>query len=141
MREKAVCYPERMNFARVLARAVVAGGGLFWVVAAFAGPYAFQGVPLAEAAWTASLPLALTAAVLAVGWWHEQVAAVLLFAIAGAGVVWGLFAGWEPSVWLLVSAVFVVPMMLAGSLFRLASRIERACGGSDEAMAMLSRRK
>ncbi|MBE0476429.1 MAG: hypothetical protein IBX62_04935 [Coriobacteriia bacterium] len=138
VRTGAVCDPERMNFERIAARGVVVGGGVFWVAAAFSGPYAFKDVPFAQAVGTAAVPFALTVFVLLLGWWFERAAALLLYGLSGAGVLWGLVAGWEPALWVLVAFVFIVPMLIAGGLFHLAARMESICGGPARALSLLA---
>jgi hypothetical protein len=112
------------NLIRLLARVSVGAGGLFWVVAAFAGPYVFDNTSLAQSIRTAMWPFLATVAILAVGWFYEQLAAVLLTAASGAVLVWGVIYAWEPGLWIVMVLVLMGPMMLAATLFVFASRAE-----------------
>ncbi|MBI5232512.1 MAG: hypothetical protein HY876_10170 [Coriobacteriales bacterium] len=121
------CDRTAMNLERLSARSFVVFGGLFWTIAAFAGLYSFGGAGLPLSVANALLPLAITIAALAVGWFYERTAAVLLTAGAVAIVVWGAFMVWGPVVWMLMLAFLVAPMLIAATLFYLAARMDTAC--------------
>lgn len=110
---------------RLFARVLVAGGGAFWAVAAFAGPYVFGHTDLAGSVRTAMWPFLAAVVTLGIGWTYERLAAVLLFAACAATVVWGVLYGWEPGAWMLMAVVLIGPMATAGLLFVLASRAEQ----------------
>lgn len=109
---------------RALARALVIAGGAFWVIAAFAGPYVYPDVTLAESAKTAVWPFLATMLILMLGWKHEQLAAVLLSGAAAAVFVWGAIYGWNAEAWMFMSLVVIAPMAIAAVLFVLSSRWE-----------------
>lgn len=109
---------------RLSARALVAGGGLFWATAAFAGPYVFGDTDLAGSVRTAMWPFLAAVVILGIGWKYERLASVLLIAASAATVVWGVLYGWEAGTWLLMSVVLVLPTALAAVLFVLAARSE-----------------
>lgn len=137
MSRNLVCNPERMNAERMGAWGLVIGGGLFWTIAAFSGPYSFVQVSLTSAVGTALVPLGLTLIVFALGLWSEVSASLLLFGLTIGGIVWGIAVGWEPALWTLMLTVFALPMGLAGVLYYLAWRMEHACGGAKAAIGML----
>jgi hypothetical protein len=112
------------NLVRLLARVCVGAGGLFWIIAAFTGPYVFDNTSLSESMHAAMWPFLATVAILVVGWFYEQLAAILLTAASGAVLVWGVIYGWEPGLWVVMVLVLMGPMMLAATLFVLASRAE-----------------
>lgn len=112
------------NLVRLLARVSVGAGGMFWMIAAFAGPYVFNKTSLAQSMRTAAWPFLATIVILAIGWFYEQLAAVLLTAASGAVLVWGVIYGWEPGLWLVMVLVLIGPMMLAAALFLLAAHAE-----------------
>ncbi len=112
------------NLVRLLARVSVGAGGMFWMIAAFAGPYVFNNTSLAQSVRTAAWPFLATIVILAVGWFYEQLASVLLTAASGAVLVWGVIYGWEPGVWIVMVLVLIGPMMLAAVLFLLAAHAE-----------------
>lgn len=121
------CNTERMNIERLAARIFVAVGGLLWAAAAFGASFSYQGESLLDSVGTAFLPLAATVIALAIGWFYEKLAALLL-AIGAAGVIgFGVFAGWEAGVWFTMAAVLIAPMLIAALLFMLASRMQDIC--------------
>ncbi len=103
------------------ARGFVIAGGLFWGIAAFAGPYVYQETGLAASMKTAMWPLLAAIVILIIGWTYERLAAVLLFGAAAAVPAWGVLYNWEIGVWLVMSVVLIVPMVLAGVLFILSA--------------------
>ena len=121
------CNPERANLERLAARGLVIAGGLFWVIAAFAGPFFYDRSGMGSAVSTAIYPLAAAIATLVIGWTYERLAAVLLFAGAAGVVVWGVLYGWETGMWILMSVVLIAPITIAGILFMLAGRMEDVC--------------
>jgi nitrate/TMAO reductase-like tetraheme cytochrome c subunit len=112
------------NAERLFARGFVVAGGMFWVVAAFAGPYAFQDTSLAESLATAMWPFLATVVTLVVGWRYERLAAMLLLAASAALFAWGIINEWEIGVWILMAFVMFSPLLIAAILFFLASRAE-----------------
>lgn len=109
---------------RVLARIFVVAGGLFWGIAAFAGPYVYQETSFAASIKTAMWPFLAAIVILVIGWTYERLAAVLLFGAAAAVPAWGVLYNWEIGVWLIMTAVLIVPMVLAGVLYILSARPE-----------------
>ncbi|MBC7265391.1 MAG: hypothetical protein QMD76_01470 [Anaerosomatales bacterium] len=122
-----VCKTEEMNFERLFARIFVAGGGLFWVAGVLGMDLGYRDKSVFEAAGSAAIPLAITIAALAIGWFYENLAGVLLLAGSIATVVWGIVAGWESGVWFIMMAVLAAPMAIAGVLFLLAARMQKIC--------------
>jgi hypothetical protein len=119
----AKCDPDRLTIERIAARSFVIAGGLFWIVAVFYGGSLHRGGDLVSAR-NALLPLALTIAVLAVGWYWEYLVAALLAVGSFAVIAWGVTAGWEPGVWTLMLSTLVAPMAISGTLFLFAARME-----------------
>ncbi len=105
----------------IFARGFVIAGGLFWAIAAFAGPFVYQETGLAASMKTAMWPFLAAVVILVIGWTYERLAAVLLFGAAAAVPVWGVLYNWEIGVWLVMSVVLIVPMVLAGVLFILSA--------------------
>lgn len=122
-----VCNPERMDVERAFARGIVIAGGVFWVIAAFAAPYAYQKTTFSIAIANAIYPFAATMVTLIIGWVYERLAALLLGVGAAGVAVWGVLFGWEPFVWMIMSTVLIGPMVLAGTLFFLAGRMADVC--------------
>ena len=112
------------NVERMIARGFVIAGGVFWIIAAFAGPFVFGETSAREAFVTAMWPLLATAVILLIGWYYERIASFLLFAGSAAVFAWGVMYGWEAGVWMIMSAVLIAPMVIAGVLFLLASHSE-----------------
>jgi len=116
---------ERKNAERIFARAFTLLGGVFWIGAAFAGPYVYGGQTVLGAFGTAVYPLAFTIGVLVLGWFHEHLTAVILMAGAAGTIAWGLIWGsWEPFVWGIMLAFFVTPTIIAAILYYLAGNAE-----------------
>lgn len=112
---------DRRDFERWLARGFTIIGGIFWIATAFAGPYVFGGKSFLDAFSVAIFPLAFTIGVLAIGWFYERFAALILALGAIGTVVWGVIMGWEMSVWIIMLGFFVTPTLIATALFYLAS--------------------
>ena len=124
---------DHMIVERVFARLFVIGGGVFWVSAVFGADYGYRGMTPLVSARNALLPLALTLAVLGIGWFWERTAAIIL-AVGVAGVViWGATMGWEPGVWSLIIATLVAPMVISGLLYWFAARM-RSILAKEEAV-------
>jgi hypothetical protein len=121
------CRPVAMSIYRLVARLFVIGGGIFWVTAVFGADWGYRGVSPLISARNALIPLAATLVVLAIGWVFEYLAAGVLVLASVAGVAWGVLAGWEPGVWVLMVTTLIGPMMTAAVLFTLAARIQTAC--------------
>ncbi len=122
-----VCKTEEMNFERLFARLFVAAGGLFWVAGVLGMDLGYRDKNVFEAAGNAAIPLVITVLALAIGWFYENLAGVLLLAGSVGVVVWGVVAGWEAGVWFIMMAVLAGPMLIAGVLFLLAARMQRIC--------------
>lgn len=137
MARERVCNMERMNIERMIAQALVIGGGLFWVAAAYTGRFAFQGASVLESVGSAAYPLIATVVVFAVGWWSERAASVLLYAMSAGVLGWGLIVGWEPVVWLVMMSVLFVPMLIAGIAYHLAANMDRVCAVSPGPVGVL----
>ena len=114
----------RMNVDRIFARGFVVAGGLFWVIASFAALYAYVGSGAPAALLAAFFPFAATVATLAVGWYFERTASLLLVLGSLGVVVWGAVASWEVGVWILMAVFMIGPMLTAAALFALARREE-----------------
>lgn len=118
-----------MNVERIFARLFVAVGGLFWAAASLGGSH-WTRVSTEFDQMTPMLAvgvLALTVAIFVLGMYFEVLASVVLFAGAAASVVWGLVAGWESGVWMIVVIVLTAPMVVSGLLFMLAARMQTIC--------------
>lgn len=112
---------ERKNTERIFARAFTLLGGVFWIGAAFAGPYVYGGQSVRAAFGTAIYPLIFTVGVLALGWFYERLTALILALGAVGTIAWGFINGtWEPFVWGIMLAFFVAPTVVAAVLYYLA---------------------
>jgi hypothetical protein len=117
---------ERKNVERIFARAFTVLGGVFWIATAFAGPLVYQRQDIVHTLLSQGLyPLVFTVVVLAVGWFYERFAALILALGAIGTVAWGLIDGrWEPMVWGIMLIFFVSPSVIAATLYYLADNIE-----------------
>ena len=96
-------------------------GVCIWTVAA---AMAYLGGAL-EVFFGYSMVALFTAGVLAVGWFYERIAEAALLVAAGALTAWGISAGWEMGIWLMMGATLIAPMILAAALFAFEEREER----------------
>ncbi len=129
------CSTERMNVARLLARAFVIVGGLVWAMMLFAsetaaryGNLTYSLSEVVEAGFVALLPFSIAVLVFVIGLFYERLAALLLLLAAVATVAYGFVAGWEGAVlWANILLVIVSPLVVAAVLFLLAASTQRVC--------------
>jgi hypothetical protein len=123
----------RLEYAeRTLARAMVIAGSAFWVVAGFVGHFVYGTLSLEASVMAALWPFLGTLAALAVGWYNERLASMLLALAALAVAVWGLIYGWSGDLWFVVGAAVIGPLAIAGALFALAARAEERRSDPDD---------
>jgi hypothetical protein len=110
---------ERRNTERIFARAFTLLGGVFWIVAAFAGPWAYGGQSVLTSMLRGGIyPLVFTAGVLTLGWFYERLTALVLALAALGTVAWGVIMQWsDPIVWGVMLSLFVAPTVVAAVLF------------------------
>jgi hypothetical protein len=121
------CKAERMNIERLAARIFVAAGGVLWAAAAFGASFTYQGESVTDSVASAFIPLGIAVVAFLIGWFYENLAAVLLLAGAVVVVAWGVISGWEPGVWMIMIAVLVAPMVIAALLYMNAARMQKIC--------------
>jgi hypothetical protein len=127
------CKSERMNFERLFARLLIAGGGLFWFLAAIGAWSRYDaGEEVFTQAW---ILLGITVVVLAIAWFYEVLAAMVLFVLTVAFVVYGFATSsidevgtW--SIWLLFTAA---PTVLSAVLLLAANRMQNICDLEERA--------
>jgi hypothetical protein len=111
-------------WARFFARGYVIAGGIFWMIGAFAGPYVYKHMTAGDSALVAMWPFLAAAVILIIGRTYERLAATLLFGASTAVAVYGVLYSWEIGVWLIMTAVLIAPMIMAGTLFIVAAQQE-----------------
>lgn len=121
------CKSEQMNAQRIFARIFVVLGGLFWVFMAWGAAWAYQGAPLTEALGGALVYAAAIAAIFLIGMFYENLAALILGVGAVGVVVYGVVMSWEAGVWGTVFFFFILPMLIAATLYFLAARMQKIC--------------
>ena len=128
------CSTDRVNVSRLAARILIVLGGLVWAVMFFAKStparysnltYTFKDVTTAGI--QAIIPLVLTIGVFVLCLYYEKLAAVVLFVVAAAVVVFGLITGWEVLLWVSVLVALVLPMVVSAALLLLAASTQRVC--------------
>lgn len=121
------CNYDVMNNERIAARVFVGLGGLIWVVLTLGAAVVYP----TGVAWMDQygpiFVLVLAVVALLVGWFYENLAAVLLFAGAIATIAWGVVAGWEPGVWGLMGLFLIAPEIISGVLFLAAASMQKVC--------------
>jgi hypothetical protein len=133
----------QVNIERVLARAFVALGGLFWTLAFFGvntkASYSYFVYTLPEverAATMALIPLVITIAVFVLGMYYERLAGVLLLLIAGAMLVYGVVGHLgELVLWVTAVSVLVAPSAIAAILYLFAARTQEFQALKQDAVA------
>ena len=115
-----------MNPQAAVARSCVLFGGSFWVTSALGAVTYLTDSPLSSPA-AALIPLVIAVVAFLIGWFYEGLAAVLLFAGAVVIVIWGVLAGWEAGVWMIMMGSLIAELVVAGVLFLLAARTEKIC--------------
>ena len=118
---------ERKNAEHIAALLFTVVGGIFWITTALVGTQislvgsspaaAFVGISEQLGAWA---PLIYTLTVLVVGYFQERIAALILALGAIGTIAWGVIAGWETNVWVIMMLFFVTPTIVALVLFWLA---------------------
>lgn len=121
------CDYETVNSERIAARLFVLGGALVWITLSLGASIVYGRGTGIERYVQPLLVTALAAAALLTGMFYENIAAALLFFGAGATVVWGIMARWEPGVWGIMAVFLIAPEIIAGVLFLMASQKQRAC--------------
>jgi len=128
------CSTERLNVSRLVARGLIAVGGVIWMIMFFAAAsvqsyanltYSFNEV--ISAGVSALLPALLAVAVFVLAMFYERLAAVVLFVGAAAVVVYGVITGWEPLMWASAFVALALPMIVSGALLLLAASTQRVC--------------
>jgi hypothetical protein len=121
------CNYDVMDTERIAARTFVGLGGLLWAVLAIGAGLVYPTGTGTLAYLPAVLVLVLAVIALLVGWFFENLAAVLLFVGAVATVVWGILAGWEVGVWGLMALFLIGPEIIGGLLFLMAAQMQKVC--------------
>ena len=130
------CNTDRMNTERLIARAFVIVGGLFWIVMYFGANtkqhYAdlvYSAADIEKAIPSALMPLAVTIVVFVLGLFYERLTAVLLLALAAGIVLYGgVIAQWSGTgLWMTILTFVVAPMVIAALLYWLAGRMQQVC--------------
>lgn len=122
-----VCDYERMNVERLSARLFVAFGGGLWLLAAASAATGYWGPTLQHGVGEALVLGGTAVVVLAVGWFYERIAAVLLFVAAAGSAIYGLVMGWAIGVFVTVALFVIVPMIMAGLMFLTAAETQSVC--------------
>lgn len=120
MRNTLDSHIERMEIDELVSRGIVLLGGLFWSLVAVVA----VGIGSTEMAIvTAVIALALFG-IEAIGWFYERTAGALLIACAAATAVYGVAMAWEASIWIIMLATMILPLLFASALFFLAGHEE-----------------
>lgn len=118
---------DHLEVGEIFVRGFMALGTLIWTVAAI-GAY-FSGRPGVFYAYGAVA--IITAAAFLIGEFHQLAGAASLGAGAAALVVWGVVAGWELGIWVMMGATLIVPTMIAAGLFLFEEREEKVIESAE----------
>jgi hypothetical protein len=121
------CNTDAMDGERIAARLFVVLGAIIWSVGAVASAYNYPTPDPTALKIQIAVPIVLSIVALVVGWFFENLAAVLLFVGAVATIVWGVVAAWELGVWVVMLVFLIAPEIIAGLLFLMAARMQVVC--------------
>lgn len=121
MRDRIDDVEDRLEIGEAVIRGFMAIGLIIWTVAAIGALivgetlvfYMYSGVAL------------FTMVAFIVGEFYEYAATALLGVGAAALVVWGVTAGWETGLWLMMGATLIIPMLFAAGMFLFEEREEK----------------
>lgn len=121
MRNRVEDVEDRLEIDEIVVNGLMVVGALIWITGAYAAVtkgnmqefYAFVGAA------------AFTVTALALGAFFERTASAVLTVATATLVMWGVVAGWEAGVWLLVGALVIVPMLAAAGMFAFAAHEEK----------------
>jgi len=122
----------QVNIERILARAFVVVGGLFWTLAFFGAntrasyaTFVYTLPEVGRASAIALIPLALTAGVFVLGLYYERLAGVALSAMVVGMLAYGVVLHLdEPVLWTTAITVLVAPAAISSVLYLLAARTQ-----------------
>lgn len=121
------CNYDVMDAERIAARTFVGLGGVIWAVLAIGAALLLPSGSGAPAYLPAVAVLLVAAIALWIGWFFENLAAILLFLAAVATVVWGILTGWEAGVWGIMAIFLIGPEIVGGLLFLMSGQMQKAC--------------
>jgi hypothetical protein len=121
------CNYDVMDAERIAARTFVGLGGVIWAVLAIGASLVYPSGSAPTVYLPALAVLVVAAIALSIGWFFENLAAILLFVAAVATVVWGIMAGWEAGVWGVMAIFLIGPEIIAGLLFLMAAQMQKVC--------------
>lgn len=121
MRGRVEDVEDRLEIDEVVVIGLMVVGALTWIGGAYAA-FTRGDMQVFYACMVAAI---FTVAALAVGAFFERTASAALVVAAAALVTWGVLAGWETGVWLLVGALVLAPTLAAAGMFAFAAHEER----------------
>ena len=134
-----VCRADRMNMERISARALVFGGGAFWMIAGFA--VYFNILPAessVNALGGAAIPFVFALTTLLLGRYSERAASLFLLFGAAVAIAVGFTYAWGLSTWAIMMIVLIGPMIGASVAYALAAKMERVCMNPDSINSLAS---
>lgn len=123
------CNAETMNAQRIIARAFVIVGALFWGFSAWGAKWAYEGAPFTSALSYAAVFAGAILVILVIGLFYENLAAAILALASIAIIVAGVVGKWETGVWATMFFFFILPLLIAAVLFMFAARMQKICAG------------
>lgn len=111
---------DRLEFDELLVRGFTAIGLVIWASAGVMSLISRQ----MEAFIGFAILALTTTGVLVLGWYYERIASAVLAVGAAALIVWGVVAGWEVGVWMMMGVLLIVPAMVAAAMFLFAEHEE-----------------
>ena len=128
MKDRADEAEDRLEVDAIFVRVFMTIGIVVWTLAAFS---ALLNGALAVFYGYAILA-AFLASVLIVGWYYARAAAIAMVAAVAALAIWGISGGWDIGIWLLMSALLIVPMTIGVGLFAYAEYEEEVIEHAEQ---------
>jgi len=110
MKERA---EDALEIDELIIRLFMIVGAAIWIVAAIMALVSGA----MQVFYGYSVVALFTVGVLAVGWYYERVAETALVIAAGVLVAWGISAGWDVALWLMMGVLLIGPIIIAAGLF------------------------
>jgi hypothetical protein len=122
------CNYDVMDGERLAARLFVGVGIVLWATLAVGAALVYgASAGISTAVAQALVLVAVNVVALVIGWFYENIAAVVLFLFAAGSIAWGVMIGWEAGVWGLMAIILIAPAIVAGLLFIMAAQMQKAC--------------
>lgn len=119
---------DRLVVDEILVRGFTMLGVLIWAVAAF-GALAAGSMQVFYGYGVVAL---FVSTAFIIGLYFERIAAVELTVGAAGLVAWGVTAGWDVAMWVMIGAMMIVPMAVAAGMYFFAAHEEEVIEHAEQ---------